>query len=530
MDPVTAWSPFAVTTFSILALLSALTLRVFITCWWRPLTIFRSMEQQGIHGLRYRFLTGNIPEHASLLRVVQSHPIHSISHDIVPRVVPHFTQWSRIYGERFFYWYGWTPRLVIAVPEFAKQVLSNKFGHYSKSAVRPEHVDLFGNGLPAVNGETWAVHRRVVNPAFRLDRLKGMIPTMLDSANTTFDKWERLCRTSGGCCEIEVFGQFVEMTADIIARTAFGSSYEDGKRVFDLQRQQQVLAIEADRSTYIPGSRFLPTPKNRLRWGLHREIQKQLLRIIHNRIESLPQERGDCSYGNDLLGLMLMANKESFDCGKLILSVQDVMDECKTFLFAGHETSSSLLTWTTMLLAHHKEWQDRARAEVWEVCGSNPPVAESLSELKTISMILNESLRLYPPVVHLIRYSHTDINLGDIRLLKGTGILLSILAMHHSREIWGDDVNDFKPERFAAGAAKAAKHPLAFIPFALGPRVCIGQSFSLLEAKLIISTLLQRFYFQISPSYRHAPSHQITLQPQYGMEIIFKSVNFEKAK
>ena len=139
-------------------------------------------------------------------------------------------------------------------------------------------------------------------------------------------------------------------------------------------------------------------------------------------------------------------------------------------------------------------------------------------------MLLNETLRLYPPAVATIRRAKADVELGGYQVPCGTELLIPIMAVHHDTRFWGPDATQFNPARFADGAARAARNPTAFIPFGLGARMCIGQNLALLETKLTMAIILQRFFFRLSPSYVHAPTVLMLLYPKYGAPVIFRSV------
>jgi cytokinin trans-hydroxylase len=139
-------------------------------------------------------------------------------------------------------------------------------------------------------------------------------------------------------------------------------------------------------------------------------------------------------------------------------------------------------------------------------------------------MILNEALRLFPPVVDQAREVLMDVKLGDLDIPKGSTLYFPRLSIHHDPELWGTNVHEFKPERFANGVAKATQHPLAFMPFSFGSRFCVGQGFAMEEAKSILVVILRRFRFQLSPNYRHAPYPWGTLKPKYGVPVMLESL------
>ncbi|OQU92660.1 hypothetical protein SORBI_3001G385132 [Sorghum bicolor] len=144
-----------------------------------------------------------------------------------------------------------------------------------------------------------------------------------------------------------------------------------------------------------------------------------------------------------------------------------------------------------------------------------------LSRLKTLTMILHEVLRLYPPAITISRKTYKEMETGGVRYPAGVVVELPVLLIHHDPDLWGSDAHEFRPDRFAEGVSKA---PAAFFPFGWGPRTCIGQNFALLEAKMALSMILQWFEFELAPSYTHEPRTVITLHPMHGAQIKLKAL------
>ncbi|KAI3816242.1 hypothetical protein L1987_15935 [Smallanthus sonchifolius] len=208
---------------------------------------------------------------------------------------------------------------------------------------------------------------------------------------------------------------------------------------------------------------------------------------------------GETSY-DDLLGILLDSNyKEIKECGNnnFGLSIDEVIEECKLFYFAGQETTGNMLVWTMILLD-----------------------IDGLSHLKVINIIFNEVLRLYSSAILLRWVIHEETKLGNLTLPVGTLIQINALILHHDKDMWGEDVNEFKPDRFSEGVSRVTKGHAAFLPFGGGPRICIGKNFAILEAKMALAMILQHFSFELSPSYSHAPHAMPTLQPQFGAHLI----------
>ncbi|KAK9274975.1 hypothetical protein L1049_022232 [Liquidambar formosana] len=493
--------------------------RISYFIWWKPKWLEKQLRQQGIKGTPYKLMIGDMKDFVRLITESWSKPIN-LNHQIVPRVDPFTLNNVQKYGKISMCWTGTTPRLIIKEPEMMKEVLSNKLGHFSKPPLNPL-ILILSRGLTSQEGEKWAKHRRIINPAFHLEKLKGLIPEISTSYSKLIERWKQLVSLQG-TCELDIWPELQNLTGDVISRTAFGSNYEEGKKIFELQKELQLLVIEAMQTLYIPGFRFIPTKKNRRRKNLDKNIKSMLESLIQRKENTI---RIGQSRGDDFLGLLLQSNGQNNSPADASntkndgMTIEEIIEECKLFYLAGHETTSSWLTWTMIVLAMHPNWQEKAREEVLQLCARKDPDFEAISHLKIVNMILYEALRLYPPVIAQYQHSYKETKIGDISLPAGVDLTLPTLLIHHDPELWGDDAEKFKPERFSEGVSKASKDQLAFFPFGWGPRACIGQHFAMIEAKVVLAMILQHFSFELSPSYTHAPYTVMTLQPQHGAQI-----------
>ncbi|KAJ4874006.1 Cytochrome P450 72A15 [Raphanus sativus] len=499
-----------------IVVLSWWTWRTLMWVWFKPKMLESYLRRQGLSGTPYTPLIGDLKKNFSMTMEARSKPI-KLTDDISARVVPYLLQMLNTHGRTFFTWFGTTPTITIMDPDQIKEVF-NKSYDFQKPHTFPLG-DLIAKGVVSYDGEKWAKHRRIINPAFHLEKIKNMVPAFHQSCSEVVGKWEKLVSDKGSSCEVDVWPGLVSMTADVISRTAFGSSYKEGQRIFELQTELAQLMIQTFLKAFIPGYLYLPTKGNRRMKAASREIQVILRGIINKRLRV--REAGEAP-SDDLLGILLESNLGQTKGNEM--STEDVMEECKLFYFAGQETTSVLLVWTMVLLSQHQDWQARARQEVKQVFGDKEPDTEGLNQLKVMTMILYEVLRLYPPAVQLTRAIHKEMKLGDLTLPGGVQISLPILLVHRDTQLWGKDASEFKPERFQDGVSKATKGLVSFFPFGWGPRICIGQNFTLMETKMALALILQRFSFEISPSYVHAPYTVLTLQPQFGAHLILHKI------
>ncbi|KAJ3695268.1 hypothetical protein LUZ60_000645 [Juncus effusus] len=516
-----SWS-FAIGALSLFLLW--VSFRALDWAWLTPRRLDRALRKQGLRGTVYRSIWGEIKEDSRLVKEACSKPM-PLSHDIVPRVQPLFYHTIKEHGKMSFTWFGPNPRVIVTDTELLREVLSNKFGHFRK----PEFSGiskLLVNGLASYEGEKWAKHRRILNPAFHFEKLKCMLPAFAICSDELINKWENLAK-SNGSFELDISPELQNFTGDVISRAAFGSSYEEGRRIFQLLGEQQERFSEAFKFLFIPFHLYLPIEKIRKMKAIEREICTLIRNIIEKRQKAI--QYGEMTK-DDLLDLLLESNmREMSQNGNsksiLGMTMEDMIQECKLFYFAGQETTSVLLMWTMIVLSIHPEWQEKAREEVLQQFGKHTPDFDRLNHLKILTMILYEVLRLYPPVARVTRKTYKTMQLGNVTYPPGVLLALPTLIIHHDKEIWGPDASEFKPDRFSEGISKATKNgQMAFFPFGWGPRICIGQNFALLEAKMGLSMILQHFEFQLSEKYVHAPHSVVTIHPQHGAPLKFTRI------
>ncbi|EFJ15234.1 hypothetical protein SELMODRAFT_119072 [Selaginella moellendorffii] len=482
---------------------------------WRPRRLLQAFKQQGVLGPVPRLFLGNLDQVRELMavEVVKSSTgeIRDDNHGgVVAKVLPYYAAWSRSYGETFLVWWGSQPRLMISDPELMKEVLCDKSGSLDRDPGQHAARDLFGDGIALLTmNERWSQKRKMVSLAFHNEKLKLMIDAMVACVEENLKQW----KTTEG--PVDVASKLRDITQDVLCRTAFGTSYAAGKEVFEMQIEQQYIHLEWQGQVHLPGFRFLPTSANRRRWTLKQQIDSKLRKIVVNRLK---ESSVSGSYGKDLLGLMLAAKDGvlDFNNGKKLdiqVTMQDVIDECKTFFFTGQETSAALLAWTMLLLALNPDWQTRLRQEVCQVCGqvSAPNTLEMLGNLKSMTMVINEALRMYPPVPLLNRYTHNKVKLKELVIPKGTLLLVPLIVINYNEKFWGVDAKSFNPDRFVSQQQRP------FLPFSVGPRTCVGQSFAMIETKIILAMILRKFKFELSETYVHSPFQVLTLQPKFGM-------------
>ncbi|PON58855.1 Cytochrome P450 [Parasponia andersonii] len=489
----------------------------------KPRRLRSKLQNQGILGpLPSNSLLGNIPEMNKIKLEVTSttttpndnlHGVVLIHHDWPSTLFPHLIQWRAQHGPVFIYAAGSIQFLCITNVEMVKEVsLCTSLNLGRPPYISKDHGPLFGQGIISASGPIWAHQKKIIAPEFYLDKVKGMVKLMVESTTSMIRSWESKIKGEGGLADIKVDEDLRSLSADIISRACFGSSYLQGEQIFSkLRTLQKMMSM---RIIGIPGLRFIPTINNMKIWRLEKQVHAMILDVVKQRTEATDEQ--------DLLRMILEGAKVygGIDSSSLgITRDKFIVDNCKNIYFAGHETTAITASWTLLLLAAHPAWQTSVRAEVEEICRGGIPDADMLRSMKVLTMVIQETLRLYPPAVFVIRNALQDIQLKDIVVPKGMNIQIPISILHQDTELWGPDALQFNPGRFEHGILGACKLPQSYIPFGVGTRICVGQHLAMTELKVMLSLLLSKFSFSVSPAYRHSPVFRLVIQPEHGVNL-----------
>ncbi|CAL9123789.1 unnamed protein product [Musa acuminata var. zebrina] len=507
--------------FSVTGIIGLALFYFYYVFWIRPERMRSKLRSQGIDGPPPSLIHGNILEMRKILREERKKKAQeecgpSVTACYVSALFPYLTRWRRRYGPIFMYSTGSMQTLHVSHPDIVKEISVCKSLDLGKPLyLQKDRGALLGKGILTSNGALWAHQRKVIATELFMDKVKGMVDLIVEAAIPLLKSWESAVDNGGGSSDIVVDEDLRKFSADVVSRTCFGSSFAEGKEIFSRLRQLQMLMSKISIFIGIPGVRYLPMKSNRKIWRLTQEIRTLILNIVKERREDI-----STSSGQDLLQSIIEGS--TISNSGLDSAESFIVDNCKNIYFAGHETTAVTATWCLMLLASHPEWQHHVREEVLEVCQGKFPNYDMLRRLKMLTMVIQETLRLYPPAAFMVRETLQDMKLGDIHIPKGITISTPIASLHHDPEYWGSDTDEFKPNRFSRGIAGACRSPHAYIPFGSGTRTCAGQNFAMVELKVILSLLLSKFVFSVSPSYRHSPAFRLTIEPEFGMPLIVK--------
>jgi cytochrome P450 len=401
---------------------------------------------------------------------------------------------------------GPPPRAYVCDPELVKTVLLDRREFFPKTTVlRRVLGPLLGNGILLSEGDEWRWQRQTVAPLFRHTDILDYVPAMVAAGERQIELW----RAAGPSVTHMVDRDMSRTTYEIISRTMLAGGGDTIGR-----------AMGEDTAGYLAGLPWLlvyavlgiPEWVPRPRKERMRRRESQLRGAVR---EVVRQRRAEPADTRDLLGRLLAACR--FDTEEP-MSDEEVVDTLLTFLVAGHDTTAKVLTWTLYLLSRSLEWEERLVTEIRDIVPAGAIAAAHVERLPTVLQIVKEALRLYPPAPETTRIASAETELGGIKLKAGTIIDIPIYAIHRHRALWRDP-DIFDPGRFSS-EQEAVRPRYHFMPFGAGPRVCVGASFALVEATVLLALFVREFRFSCPPGFEPEPVARITLGPRDGMPMM----------
>lgn len=396
---------------------------------------------------------------------------------------------------------------LIREPEHIKHVLVDAHKIYGKKTRGYDSLRLsLGQGLVTSEGEFWKRQRRIAQPAFHHQRIQSFADTM---SRATLDLSEEWARAANAGTPVDVAKDMMRLTLRIAGLTLFSKDLADESEVIG-PALTTMLERTIDRITYplaLPLS--VPTPSNL-------ELKRALVQLDEIVLSLIAERRKSNDRPRDLLTMLLEAEDE--ESGER-MSDKELRDEVLTLVLAGHETTANALSWTFYLLSQSPEAATALHRELDEVLGGPLESLDlaKLSELRFTEATLKESMRIYPPVWSIGRSCDVPDEIAGARLPKGSLVFLSPYVTHRNPRLWPEPER-FDPLRFLSPEIESLPK-YAYFPFGGGPRICIGNSFAMMEARIILAALASRFSLSLHPEQRVVPEPLITLRPKYGLRM-----------
>lgn len=405
------------------------------------------------------------------------------------------------FGDVAFFKIGSRRGYLITNPSDIRHVLQDNARNYQKSPLYQKLRTSLGDGLLTSEGAFWLRQRRIAQPAFHRQRIEALAGVMTDAAAETAVRWETLA-TQGR--PVEIGNEMMRLTRTVVLRALLGGDL--GPYAATIDAAWATINQQIAESFWSFGiADKLPTPKKR-RFHAAREV-------LHGAVDHLIQERRRKSSGNaDLLSMLIEARDE--ETGESMNDLQ-IRVEVTTFLLAGQETTALALTWLWYLLSQHEQPQRRLAEELDNVLRGRPPAFADLANLPYTRMVIDETMRLYPPAWGFSRQAMADDRLGGYELPRGWLAFVIPYVLHRLPAYW-ENAEQFEPERFSSDRS-TDRSKFVYIPFGAGPRQCIGNHFAMIEMQLVVATLAQRFSLRLVPGHRVEPHAMITLRPRFGM-------------
>lgn len=411
-----------------------------------------------------------------------------------------FSKWAAEFGDIFYYRAAWIHVYFLNHPDLIEAVLVRNYQNFLKDHVVRKSRWFFGEGLLTNEGESWLRQRRLSQPAFHRERIASYARTMTAYTSRMLDRWESGIEAA---TPFDVHQEMMQLTLRIVVRALFNVEAE---QIGAISKAMNILMRNSSgvRMLLPPVARYLPTPAMIEFRRSVRQLDETVYGIIAAR-------RRDESDSGDLLSMLMKARDEDGSS----MNDKQLRDEVMTFLLAGHETTALTLSWTWHLLAQHPEAEEQLHSELERVLAGRVPEFSDLSALPYTERMIKESMRLYPPAWSLARTVVKDFELRGYKIPSAANVVMSPWIMHHHPGYFADPWK-FDPDRWLP--ERAQKLPrFVYFPFGGGPRQCIGNSFAMMEATLLLVTIAQRFRLRAVSNEPIIPVPSFTLRPKSGI-------------
>jgi cytochrome P450 len=416
------------------------------------------------------------------------------------------TKYTERYGDTFkFYLGGLKEAIVTTNPTVIQHVLKTNAENYQKSDIQVKRMGHFlGKGLLTTHGEAWRTQRRLIQKGFDRKQLEALSAIMQGSLVETLRDFDR--QISSG--PVDIYPQLMKMTFAMVAKSLFGAQLKDE----DIDLVSHTICTVQEfivKQTLQPYLNPWFSVSGDLR--KHEQMRARADGILMAYI----QQRRHQEPGHDLLQTLLDARYSDGEGMPDTL----ILSESMQLLVAGHETSSNGLSWLLYLLSTRPDCLERVRQEFDSVLGDAPMSYTHVPRLEFTTQVIQEALRLYPPFWMVDRMAVADDRAGDLDIPRGSTVIVWVYGAHHAPRYW-QDPERFDPERFTKANEKQ-QTPFTYLPFGAGPRGCIGGNYAMLQILMILSAVLTKYDFELTPGQTIEARPMVILRPKHGIRMTF---------